>query len=104
MIEASTFSAGTALFVFEFCVLALSDIFPISVRGLCLCLIRRRVTAMWTDSIIRTSSAQVHWWWEGDHNDQANIWQICPSTNVCQINHSWEQCDSIQLAACSVQL
>ena len=56
MIEASTFSTEIALLVFEFCLLALSDVFPISVRFLCLRLIRRRVTSLWTDSFIHTSS------------------------------------------------
>ena len=43
-------------------------------------------------------SGQVHEWWERYHNDQANIWQVCPNMNILQINHSSKQHDNIHLA------
>ena len=38
-----------------------------------------------------TNPDEVHDLWESDHNNQANVWQVCPSTIVCWINHSWVQ-------------
>jgi hypothetical protein len=35
--------------------------------------------------------------WERDRNDQANIWQVYTSTNICQLNQSWERYDSYSL-------
>jgi hypothetical protein len=33
----------------------------------------------------------IHESWERDDDDQANVLQVCRSTNVCQINRSWER-------------
>jgi hypothetical protein len=45
----------------------------------------RQVTGVWM-VLFGASSIQVHDSCERDHNDQANIWQVYPNANICQIN------------------
>ena len=41
--------------------------------------------------LLGTFSDQVHESWERDNIDQANIWHVGTSTNVCYVNKSWKQ-------------
>jgi len=44
--------------------------------------------------IIGRYPGQVYELWEHDHSDQANTWQVYPSTKFCQVNQWLERYDS----------
>jgi hypothetical protein len=51
----------------------------------------------WPKCKSRYDGRQANKSWERDHNHQANICQVYPSTNDCQINQLSEQYDNYSL-------
>ena len=41
--------------------------------------------------VCRNSIIRHHEWWERDQSDQANMWQVHQSTDVCRMDQSCEQ-------------